>query len=321
LLCHSDIIPAFHPESHAMTVRHPFSRKMLNAPLLVAAVLSCAGGATQAGPVLDRIRQSGKITLAHRESSIPFSYLDADKKPVGYTMDLCMKIGESIRKHLGLKTLTTEYLKVSEFNQVSSIEQDKADLECGATANNAERREKVAFTIPHYITGTRFMVRADSTITDLKGFEGLTLVSTYKTPSLEAIKRANKERLLRISIMQANDHVQATEMIEKEQADGFAMDDVLLYGVISSRPDPTKLKVVGKYLTLEPLSIVMSKNDPELKAMVDEEMKRLIYSREAYAIYDRWFTKPIPPRDTALNIPMNYLLRDLWKYPTDRAPN
>ena len=304
-----------------MHLRSHFSNRILNASLLVTAVLACMGESAQAGPVLDRIRQSGKITLAHRESTIPFSYLDADKRPIGYTMDLCTKVGEAIRKHLGLKSLATEYLKVSEFNQVSAIEQDKADLECGVTANNAERREKVAFTIPHYITGTRFMVRADSTITDLKGFEGLTLVSTYKTPSLEAIKRANKERLLRISIMQANDHVQATEMIEKEQADGFAMDDVLLYGVISTRPDPTKLKVVGKYLTLEPLSIVMSKSDPELKAIVDEEMKRLISSREAYAIYDRWFTKPIPPRNSALNIPMNYLLRDLWKYPTDHAAN
>ncbi|MES2948860.1 MAG: amino acid ABC transporter substrate-binding protein [Pseudomonadota bacterium] len=304
-----------------MLLRNPFSRKVLNASLLVATTAACVGESAQAGPVLDRIRQSGKITLAHRESSIPFSYLDADKRPIGYTMDLCAKVSDAIRKHLTLKSLTPEYLKVTEFNQVAMIEQDKADLECGSTSNNAERREKVAFTIPHYITGTRFMVRADSTITDLKGFEGLTLVSTYKTPSLAAITRANKERLLRISIMQANDHVQATEMIEKEQADGFAMDDVLLYGVISSRPDPTKLKVVGKFLTLEPLSIVMSKNDPELKAIVDEEMKRLISSREAYTIYDRWFIKPIPPRNSALNIPMNYLLRDLWKYPTDRAPN
>jgi len=146
-------------------------------------------------------------------------------------------------------------------------------------------------------------------------------VSTYKTPSLEAIKKANKERLLRINIMQANDHVQATEMIEKEQADGFAMDDVLLYGMISTRPDPSKLKVIGKYLTLEPLAIAMSKNDPELKAIADAEMKRLIASHEANAIYDKWFTSPVPPNGKSLNIHMNYLLRDLWKYPTDQVPN
>jgi glutamate/aspartate transport system substrate-binding protein len=269
---------------------------------------------------LERIRQSGKITLAARADAIPFAYLDADKHPIGYTIDLCQKVSEAIRKNLGLKSITINYLAVTEFNQVKAIEQDKADLECGSTSNNAERREKVAFTIPHYMTGTRFMVRADSSITDLRGLEGLTLLSSYGTPSLAAVTKANKERLMRINIMQVNDHNQAAAMIEKEQADAFAMDDVLLFGLIASRPDPKKLKVVGKYLTLEPLSIVLSKNDPELKAMVDEEMKRLISSREAYAIYDRWFTKPIPPRNAALNIPMNYLLRDLWKYPSDHVP-
>jgi len=288
--------------------------------LLTGLLLGTASWSAHAGPVLERIKQSGKITLANRADAIPFAYLDADKRPIGYTIDLCLKVSEAIRKNLGLKSIAINYLPVTEFNQVKAIEQDKADLECGSTSNNAERREKVAFTIPHYMTGTRFMVRADSPITDLRGLEGLTLLSSYGTPSLAAVTKANKERLMRINIMQVNDHNQAAAMIEKEQADAFAMDDVLLFGLIASRPDPKKLKVVGKYLTLEPLSIVLSKNDPELKAMVDEEMKRLISSREAYAIYDRWFTKPIPPRNAALNIPMNYLLRDLWKYPSDHVP-
>ncbi len=290
------------------------------AALLSALLLTSLGLEAHAGPVLERIRQSGQITLAHRASAIPFSYLGADQHPIGYAMDFCSKVTEAIRKQLGLKTLAVAYLPVTEFNQVAMVAQDKADLECGSTSNNAARRTQVAFTIPYYIAGTRYMVRADSKITDLRGFEGLTLVSTYKTPSLEAVKRANSERLFHISIMQADDHVRATEMVEKEQADGFAMDDVLLFGMIASRPHPDKLKVVGKFLTLEPLSLVMSKNDPELKALVDEEMKRLISSREAYAIYERWFTKPIPPRNTLLNIPMSYLLRDLWKYPTDQVP-
>jgi glutamate/aspartate transport system substrate-binding protein len=302
-----------------MPARHSLVVRKLPATLVIALLLGVASWSADAGPVLDRIRQTGKITLAYRESSIPFSYLDANKHPIGYTMDLCMKVTEAIRKNLAPKSIGIDYLKVTEFNQIDMIVQSKADLECASTSNTPERREMVAFTVPHYITGTRFMVRSDSTITDMRGFEGLTMVSTYKTPSLEAIRRINKERQLGISIMQANDHEQATEMIEKGLADGFAMDDVLLYGMISSRPDPSKLKVVGKFLALEPLSIVMSKNDPELKAIVDETMKSLITSREAYAIYDRWFTKPIPPRSASLNIPMNYLLRELWKYPSDRS--
>lgn len=298
---------------------HTTVLRALNATLLTALAFGASSWSANAGPVLERIRQSGKITLAHRSTAIPFAYLDADKHPIGYTMDLCVKVTEAIRKHLALKTISIAFLPVTEFNQIKAIEQNKADLECGSTGNNAERRERVAFTIPHYITGTRFMVRADSKITDLRGMEGLTLLSSFGTPSLAAVTRANTERLMRINIMKVNDHKQAAEMIEKGQADAFAMDDVLLLSLIASRPDPKKLKVVGKYLTLEPLSIVMSKSDPELKAVVDEEMKRLISSREAYAIYDRWFTKPIPPNDISLNIPMNYLLRDLWKYPSDQV--
>lgn len=294
--------------------------RSLTATFVVTLVMGGMSGGANAGATLDHIRQSGKITIAHRDASIPFSYLDADKHPIGYTMDLCAKITEAIRKNLALKTLTPEYVLATEFNQVSLLVQGKADMECGAAANNAERREQVAFTVPHYISGTRYMVRSDSTVTDLRGLEGQTLLSAYGTPSAAAIVRANKERMLHINIMQTSDHVQATEMLEKGQADAVAMDEVLLYGLIANRPDPTKLKVVGKFLTLEPIAIMLPKNDPELKAIVDEEMKRLISSREAYAIYDRWFSKPIPPRNTTLNIPMNYLLRDLWKYPTDRVP-
>ena len=194
-------------------------------------------------------------------------------------------------------------------------------MECGSTTNNAERRKQVAFTIPHFITGARYMVRADSNIATLADFEGKKLVSTKESTPLNAVTRANTERLLRIQILEAPDHAKAAEMVEKGDADGFVMDDVLLYGRIASRPDPAKFKVVGKFLTIEPLAIMFSKDDPELKKIFDDEMKRMIYSREAYEIYDQWFMKPIPPKGLALGMPMNYLLKDFWKYPTDQVPN
>jgi ABC-type amino acid transport substrate-binding protein len=289
--------------------------------------LSCAGlllaaacAPALAGPVLDRIKASGKIVLAHRESSVPFSYLDADKKPVGYAVELCLKLADAVRKKLELKALAPEFLQVTPANRIAMVEQGKADMECGSTTNNAERREKVAFTVPHYITGARYVVRADSPITELRGFEGRKLVSTKGTTPLKAIHRANTEGLLGINILEAPDHARGIEMVEKGEADGFAMDDVLLYGLIAGRPDPGKLKVVGKFLTIEPLAIMVPKNDPEFKKILDEEMKRLIYSKEAYAIYERWFNKPIPPKNLPLNLPMNYLLKDFWKYPTDQVP-
>ena len=284
----------------------------------MALILACTSA--NAGPVLDRIKQSGKIVIAHRESSVPFSYLDVDKKPVGYAMELCLRLADAVRKKLEMKTIAPEYVMVTGATRIPVIADGKADLECGSTTNNAERREKVAFTVPHYITGARYLVRADSKVQEIRNFEGLKLVSTKGTTPLKAINRANTEGLLGITILEAPDHARAVEMVEKGEADGFAMDDVLLYGLIAGRPDPSKLKVVGKFLTIEPLAIMLPKNDPEFKKIVDDEMKRLIFSKEAYAIFERWFNKPIPPKNQPLNLPMNYLLKDFWKYPTDQVP-
>ena len=286
------------------------------------AALASVLGATQAvaGPALDRMKQTGKIIIAHRESSVPFSYVLPDKRPVGYAVELCQKIAEAVRKKINVPTLTPEYLLVTPSNRIAAIAEGKADLECGSTTNNAERREKVAFTVPHFIAGARYMVRADSKIEDLANFDGKKLVSTKGTTPLKVVTQANKERLIGISVLEAPDHARAVEMVESGEADGFVMDDVLLFGLMAGRPDPSKLKVVGKFLTIEPLAIVLPKNDPEFKKIVDDEMKRLINSHEAYAIYDKWFLKPIPPKNTAINLPMNHLLKDFWKFPTDRVP-
>ena len=285
-----------------------------------AAALASAPLWAAAGPVLDRIQRDGSIVLAHRESSVPFSFVDADKKPVGYAIDLCLKLAEAVRKKLALETLTPRFVQVTPANRIAMVEEGKVDMECGSTTNNAERREKVAFTVPHYITGARYMVRATETATDIVGLEGKRVVSTKGTTPLQAVERVNRERVLRLTLQEAPDHARAVEMVEKSLTDAFAMDDVLLYGLIASRAQPEKLKVIGKFLTVEPLAIMIPKGDPEYKAILDNEMKRMIVSKEAQAIYDRWFMKPIPPKNTALNLPMNYLLRDFWKYPTDQVP-
>jgi len=289
--------------------------------IAIAAALVLTGGSASAVAALDRIKERGKIVIAHRESSLPFSYVGTDRKPMGYAVDLCLRVAEAVRKNLQLKALPVEFLLVTPADRIAAVAEGRADMECGSTTNNAERRQKVAFTVPHYITGARFMVRADSTVDALAGFEGKKLVSTKGTTPLKAIDAANRDRLLRIQILEAPDHARAREMVERGEADGFAMDDVLLFGLIAGSADPSKLKVVGKFLTIEPLSIMLPKDDPAFKRVVDDEMKRLIATHEAHAIYERWFMRPIPPKNTALNLPMNYLLKDFWKYPTDQVPD
>jgi ABC-type amino acid transport substrate-binding protein len=183
-----------------------------------------------------------------------------------------------------------------------------------------ENTQKVAFTIPHFITGARLLVRSDSKATRIEDLAEKILVSTKGTTPLKAVERANQERLLRVTIKESPDHAKGVEMVETGEADAFVMDDVLLFGLAANRANPAGLKVVGKFLTTEPLAIMLPKDDPEFKKVVDEEMRRLILSKDIYPIYDKWFNKPIPPNNTALNMPVSYLLRDFWKYPTDFVP-
>lgn len=282
------------------------------------ALLCCTTGAGAQG-VLDRVAAGGKLVLAHRASSVPFSYVH-EGKPMGYAVDLCLRLAEAVRKKTGMKDMAVAFLQVTPENRMAMVEQGKADLECGSTTNNAERREKVAFTIPHFITGTRLLMKASSKVARMEDLAGKKLVSTRGTTAYKVAEKAGRERLMGFTLLEAPDHARAVEMVEKGEADAFAMDDVLLYSLAASRPDPKALKVEGRFLTTEALSIALPRQDAAFKQVVDEEMRRLITSREILAIYDKWFMQPIPPQGRALHLPVSYLLRDFWKYPTDQVP-
>ncbi len=277
-------------------------------------------GQAQSGPVQDQIRATGRLVIAHRESSVPFSYLDANAKPVGYALDICRRLVLAVQQKMGGTPLTVEYLQVTPANRIDMVAQGKANLECGSTTNNASRREKVAFTVPHFITGARLLVKSDSPVDRIDHPQLKTVVSTRNTTPLVALRRLDLERFLKLRILEAEDHQQAVAMVEKGEADAFAMDDVLLFGLAAGRPDPKALKVVGRFFTTEPLAIMLSKDDPGFKKIIDDEMRRLIYSGEIKAIYAEWFERPIPPKGQSLNLPVSYLLKDFWKYPTDKVP-
>lgn len=290
---------------------------------LGAAALAALVAATpvQAGPTLDRIKQSGQVVIGHRESSVPFSYVLPDGRPAGYAVDLCLRVVDAVRRNLQLKTLPVRYQVVTSSNRIDLVASGQVDLECGSTTNNADRRAKVAFTIPHYITGARLLVKADSPVAELKDLSGKRVASTAGSTPLKVIREFSRERGLGLTVVEASEHARGVAMVASGEASAFVMDDVLLFGLIAGRTDPPPLKVVGKLLSVEPLAIMMSRDDPAFKRIVDDELRRLIGSREAHALYDRWFRQPIPPRNVALDLPMNNLLRDFWKYPTDQVPN
>lgn len=269
---------------------------------------------------LDQIRSTGEIVLAHRESSVPFSFMGPSGAPIGYAVDICQRIALAVSRRLKLPALRVSFLSVSPSSRIEAIEQGKAVLECGSTTNNLERRNRVSFTIPHFITGARMLVRSESRVLELDHIDLKRVVSTKNTTPLAALRQYAKQRGSRFQILEAEDHMSAVQMVELGQADAFIMDDVLLFGIASTLSNRNSLKVVGKFLTTEPLAIMLPKNDLAFKRIVDDEMRRLIFSGELRELYRAWFEKPIPPHGMSLDLEPSYLLKDLWKYPTDKVP-
>jgi glutamate/aspartate transport system substrate-binding protein len=224
--------------------------------LLALLAASACSTFAQAEGVLDRVRGGGPLVIAHRESSVPFSYV-YEGRAVGYAVDLCLRIAEVVRQKTGRRDMPVQMLQVTPSNRIEAVKSGKADMECGSTTNTAERRKDVAFTIPHFITGARLLVPAASKVERMEDLEGRKLVSTQGTTPLKAAEQANRERLMRIQMVEAPDHEAAVRMVEKGEADAFVMDDVLLYGLASNRADPQALKVVGRFVTTEPLAIML----------------------------------------------------------------
>lgn len=268
---------------------------------------------------LAKIRESQTITIAHREASLPFSYLDANKKPVGYAVDLCLKIVDAIKRELKLANLNVKYMIVTPSNRIAAIAEGKADLECGSTTNNAERRKQIAFTIPHFVAAARMVVRADSGIRNWTDLRNKRVVTTKGTTTVKLLNDRDAVRSLSLNLVEGQDHDESFEFVATGRAEAFPMDDVLLYGLRASADKPQDFVIVGDALSAEPYAIMLRKDDPQFKLVVDREMGRIIHDGEIYALYDKWFRAPIPPKGVNMNMPMGHLLRDIFRFPTDKV--
>lgn len=291
------------------------TRAMLAAGLMLCAAQTLAASAT---PVLDRIRDTGTVRLAYRENSVPFSYVDGGK-PVGYSIDLCARLVDAIRAAVKRPDLKVQYVAVTPATRIAAITEGRADVECGSTNNTRERREKVAFTIPHYIASSRMLVKTNAGIQRWEDLNNKTVVSTRGSTNGGQIRAMADARVLKINVIEAKDHAEAFGMVAAGKADAFAMDDVLLYGFRATSPRPGDYAVVGSNLAVAPYAIMLGKDDAEFKKVIDLAMARTILDGDAEKLYRKWFLQPIPPNGVKLDIPMSFLLRDSFKFPTDKV--
>jgi len=276
-------------------------------------------GACHAWSTLDRIRETQTIVIAYRESSIPFSYVVEPNHPIGYAIDLCLKVAEAIKHDLKLSRLDVRYIPVTPANRMQAIAEGQVDLECGSTTNTADRRRTVAFSIPHFIASARMMVRASSGIHNWSDLHDKSIVTTKGTTNAKTLADRDKLRSLNLTLLESRDHAEGFGMVAQGKAAAFAMDDVLLYGLRATAADPDSFQVVGDSLSTEPYAIMLRKDDPAFKSAVDMEVARLMIDGDIFRLYDKWFMHPIPPHGINLRMPMGPLLRASLRYPSDKV--
>ncbi|NDZ12421.1 amino acid ABC transporter substrate-binding protein [Variovorax sp. WS11] len=285
--------------------------------LMAAVVLAAVATGAQAADTLAKIAASGKITLAYRESSVPFSYLDGGK-PIGFSVELSNAVVDAVKKKLNKPNLEVALMAVTSQNRIPLLSNGTIDLECGSTTNNSARAKDVSFAVNHFYTGTRLVVKKSSNIKDYADLAKKTVTSTTGTTNALVMRKYNAEKNLDMDIVLAKDHADAFLLVESGRAVAFAMDDILLYGLMANAKNPAEFEVVGEALQVEPYACMLAKDDAAFKKLVDDTFVGLMKSGEFEKMYTKWFLQPIPPKNVPLNLPMSQQLRDNIKAPSDK---
>ncbi|MDO9320933.1 MAG: glutamate/aspartate ABC transporter substrate-binding protein [Pseudomonas sp.] len=292
---------------------------LLGAAIAVA-LLSTSIQAAELTGTLKKIKESGSISLGHRDASIPFSYLGNDPgQPIGYSHDLQLKVVEALKQQLELPELKVRYTLVTSQTRIPLVQNGTVDLECGSTTNNVERQQQVDFSVGIFEVGTRLLTKKTSGITDFADLKGKNVVTTAGTTSERLIKSMNADKQMGMNIISAKDHGESFLMLESSRAVAFMMDDALLYGEMAKAKKPDDWVVVGQPQSFEIYGCAVRKGDPEFKQAVDNAISATFKSGEINDIYNTWFLQPVPPKNLNLNFPMSVELKKLIANPTDKA--
>jgi glutamate/aspartate transport system substrate-binding protein len=294
--------------------------------LLVVCLLSAGGVAhaqsadTPSG-TLEKIRQYGAIYIGHRESSIPFSYLDADGKVTGYSWELCERVTDAVKARLNRPDLAVVPVPVTSSSRQMILEAGTIDLECGSTTNTDQRQRYVGFSVTTFVAGVKALVKKDSGIRSIKDMKGKTVVTTSGTTSDAYVKAAAFRQGVFPNFRVGRDHDDSLRQLLRGDADVMVLDDVLLQGLLMDVPEADKFKLVvlEESYAYEPYGMMLRRNDLEFKKLVDDTLIALMKSGEMARIYAKWFTSPIPPKGGNLNLPMGDLLKQLILTPNDKG--
>lgn len=287
-----------------------------------AAFSALAAALLLTGPVahadtLKKIAESGKITLAYRESSVPFSYL-AGGAPVGFSVDISNAVVEAVKKQLGNPAIKVELQAVTSQNRIPLLQNGTIDLECGSTTNNTARGKDVQFATNYFYTGTRLLVKKASGVKNYADLAKKAVASTTGTTNAQVIRKYSRDNNLDMDLVLGKDHADAMLLVESDRALAFAMDDILLYGLIGNARNPADWQVVGDALQVEPYACMLRKDDPKFQALVNGVIGGMMKSGDFEKLYTKWFLSPVPPKGQVLGLPMAKELRDNLSAQSDK---
>lgn len=273
----------------------------------------------QESATLKKIKETGSITLGHRESSIPFSYYDDKQQVIGYSHELMLKAVEGIKEQLKLSKLDTKLMPVTSANRITLVQNGTIDIECGSTTNNLERQKQVGFSTTIFVIGTRLMAKKDSGIKDFSDLTGKNVVTTAGTTSERLLRKMNEDKQMKMNVISAKDHGESFLTLETGRAVAFMMDDALLYGEMAKAKRASDWIVTGTAQSKEAYGCMLRKDDPEFKKVVDAALTKAMTSGEAEKIYSKWFMNPIPPKGLNLAMPLSDEMKAAFKNPNDKA--
>jgi glutamate/aspartate transport system substrate-binding protein len=291
----------------------------------LGAVLIAAGfatGATQAQELtgtLKKIKDTGTITVGYRESSIPFSYLDDKQKPIGYAMDLCMRIVDAVKTELKMPNLKVNLEPVTSSSRIPLLLTGTVDLECGSTTNSTERQKQVSFGPTYFVINVTAAVKKSANINALADLNGKIVSTTSGTTSVPLLKAYEKTKNTQVKEIYGKDHAESFLLMADDRSAAFVMDDILLAGQIANAKRPEDFKILPESLRQEPYSMMLRKDDPQFKALVDKTIGGIMKSGEIEKMYKKWFISPIPPKNLNMNFPMTPAIKEAFKNPNDKG--
>jgi glutamate/aspartate transport system substrate-binding protein len=293
-------------------------KRLTIAALTIVAAISSATAQELTG-TLKKVKDTGTITVGHRDSSVPFSYLDDKQQPIGYAMDICAAIVEATKRELKMPDLKVAYQAVTSATRIPLLANGTIDLECGSTTNNLDRQKQIAYTNTHFVTASAFVAKKANNLKRTDDLKGKTVVSTAGTTNIRQLTEANAARSLGITVLPAKDHAEAFLMVETDRAAAFVMDDILLASLVASARNPADYALSEDAFSLpEPYGVMLRKDDPAFKRVADAATAQL-FKTQGEALFKKWFQSPIPPRNVNLNVPLSPAIKKMLSQPTDSA--